>query len=79
MALQKFCYTSCSQIEILIHFHHEVLRLTLQVGPTGAKAFHEFLVRLQLRCTNDDHNHLKELLLKLVYTLAAERFVSVLK
>ena len=44
-----------------------------QVGPTGARAFHEFLVRLQLRCTNDDHNHLKELLLKLVYTLAAER------
>ncbi len=47
-----------------------------QVGPTGARAFHEFLVRLQLRCVNDDHNHLKELLLKLVYTLAAERCVT---
>lgn len=45
----------------------------LQVGPTATRAFQELVVRLQLRCAEDNENHLKELLLKLVYTLAAER------
>jgi hypothetical protein len=46
--------------------------LFLQVGPAVVQAFHNFLVRLQLRCTDDAENHLKQLLLRLVSTLSSE-------
>ena len=47
----------------------------VQVGPTAVRAFQELLSRLQLRCAEENKKHLKELMLKLVYTLAAERCV----
>ncbi len=45
-----------------------------QIGPTAVKAFHDFLVRLQAKCADDNEHHLKELLLKLVYQLATDRY-----
>ncbi|XP_062579414.1 baculoviral IAP repeat-containing protein 6-like [Saccostrea cucullata] len=43
------------------------------VGPAATKAFYEFLLRLLGKCPQDYHQKLKELMLKLVYTLSAER------
>ncbi|XP_076097651.1 dual E2 ubiquitin-conjugating enzyme/E3 ubiquitin-protein ligase BIRC6-like isoform X3 [Mytilus galloprovincialis] len=44
-----------------------------QVGPSATKFFYEFLMRLLIRCSPDSLGHLHELMLKLVYTLTAER------
>ncbi|XP_053375851.1 baculoviral IAP repeat-containing protein 6-like isoform X2 [Mercenaria mercenaria] len=45
-----------------------------QVGPSAVKAFHLFLQRLRVCiCGEDDKHNLKEIMLKLVYTLTAER------
>ncbi|XP_022332916.2 dual E2 ubiquitin-conjugating enzyme/E3 ubiquitin-protein ligase BIRC6-like isoform X4 [Crassostrea virginica] len=43
------------------------------VGPAATKAFYEFLLRLLVKCPQDHLQKLKELMLKLVYTLSAER------
>ncbi|OWF45700.1 baculoviral IAP repeat-containing protein 6-like isoform X2 [Mizuhopecten yessoensis] len=44
-----------------------------QVGPSATKSFYEFLLRLLVKCSADNLKNLKELMLKLVYTLCAER------
>ncbi|ELT93547.1 hypothetical protein CAPTEDRAFT_223860 [Capitella teleta] len=44
-----------------------------QIGPTAVKAFHDFLQRLHIRCAEDNESHLKEMLLKLVYSLTSDR------
>ena len=51
----------------------------LQVGPSATKFFFEFLMRLLIRCTPDSLEHLYELMLKLVYTLTAERYIKIIK
>lgn len=46
----------------------------LQVGPSAVKAFHVFLQRLRVCiCGEDNIHNLKEIMLKLVYSLTAER------
>jgi hypothetical protein len=50
----------------------------LQVGPSATKFFFEFLMRLLIRCTPDSLEHLYELMLKLVYTLTAERYIKII-
>ncbi|CAH1791767.1 unnamed protein product [Owenia fusiformis] len=44
-----------------------------QVGPSTVQAFHEFLVRLQLCVAEPSKSHLKESVLKLVFTLTTDR------
>ncbi|XP_064622207.1 baculoviral IAP repeat-containing protein 6-like isoform X2 [Lineus longissimus] len=61
----------CNLVPVLIKFLSS--SQYVQVGPTATRAFNEFLMRLQVRCADDNENHLKELLLKLVYTLTVER------
>ena len=43
-----------------------------QVGPTAVKAFRDVLVRLQLRCAEENEFLFRELLLKLVYQLSTD-------
>ena len=49
-------------------------QIYFQVGPSAVKAFHLFLQRLQIAIFAEDHaQNLKEIMLKLVYSLTAER------
>jgi len=49
------------------------VHISLQIGPAVVQSFHDFIIRLQMRCTGDAENHLIELLLRLVENLSAER------
>ncbi|XP_064603703.1 baculoviral IAP repeat-containing protein 6-like isoform X3 [Liolophura sinensis] len=44
-----------------------------QVGPSATKAFFEFLSRLRVKSAEENEQSLKELLLKVVYSLTADR------
>ncbi|KAK3576772.1 hypothetical protein CHS0354_014586 [Potamilus streckersoni] len=44
-----------------------------QVGPSGTKVFYEFLQRLHVKCADRSTQNLKELMLKMVYSLTADR------
>ncbi|XP_067680641.1 baculoviral IAP repeat-containing protein 6-like isoform X2 [Haliotis asinina] len=44
-----------------------------QVGPSATKAFDEFLRRMQIKSAESSTQNLRELMLKLVFTLTAER------
>ena len=66
-------HTHIIRLDMLHCLSHSICQKPFQVGPTATKAFYEFLVRLQLRCAEANENHLKELMLKLVYTLTSER------
>ena len=54
-------------------YHHLGSIYFPQIGPTATRAFHGFLNRLHLRCAEDNEQHLKKLLLNVVYTLSTDR------
>ena len=55
-----------------------IIMFVCQVGPTAVKAFHEVLVRLQLRCAEENECLFRELLLRLVYQLSTDRYTGYL-
>ena len=66
--------SKCRLLKILLGM--QSFKYIFQVGPSAVKAFHLFLQRLQIAIFAENHaQNLKEIMLKLVYSLTAERYV----
>lgn len=72
MSLSLANYTVELLCDICLYFYIRAY-ISLQIGPAVVQSFHDFIIRLQMRCTGDAENHLIELLLRLVENLSAER------